>query len=219
VPLRLFKPDRSFHRVAFPAEKIASVLLTPGNPHRFFRFFIAALKTFPLLIRQKIDVQGLVVPGVMSDNVLQHETTAEAIELNDLGGQGSETGTEDGGIANEARDAAQFNVFDKSYWMFKKNSLARELNRGQITGEYTLPSQLNLMTDVVSISYRLFRHYRDRPVCHFWRAHCYIWLIGVCTGIHIWWGHHHWSHEEPGRDGICATPLRSTDGLSPHLCG
>jgi hypothetical protein len=82
----------------------------------------------------------------MSDDVSQHGTTAEAIELNDLGGQGSETGTEDGGITNEAQDTTQFNVFDKSYWMFKRNSLARELNRGQITGEYSSSSQLNLLT-------------------------------------------------------------------------
>jgi amino acid permease len=82
----------------------------------------------------------------MSDNVLQNGAPGEAVELNNLGDQRSETETEHGSMTDEAQNVLQVNAWNRSYWMFKKTFLARKLDRGQITGKCISSSKINLLT-------------------------------------------------------------------------
>ena len=82
----------------------------------------------------------------MSDNGLQGDAPGEAVRLDGLGDQGSEAEIKHGSTTNEAQNVSQVNAWNRSYWMFEKIFLARELDRGQITGECISSSQMDLLT-------------------------------------------------------------------------
>jgi hypothetical protein len=81
----------------------------------------------------------------MSDDGLQGDAPGEAVRLGGLGGQGSEAEIEHGSTTNEAQNVSQVNAWNRSYWMFEKIFLARELDRGQITGKCISSSQMDLL--------------------------------------------------------------------------